>query len=172
MTTTTKNTMTNIRPSLSSATVTWRPSKPRQKWTRTRQVWEHGCQIFLGTIYQNWGKLYQITSKLPNDHYHCKMVIEYTNLFHFQPLQNLPKLGFLVLKYTIWQPCWRDETQSWCFKKYHPNPGGIRSHSPSPRWQAETVFTKQYFWLGDRFCLLSVFTTLAMPLVNVELDPD
>jgi hypothetical protein len=29
---------------------------------------------------------------------------KYTNLFNSQALQNLPKLVFLVLKYTIWQP--------------------------------------------------------------------
>jgi hypothetical protein len=27
-----------------------------------------GCQIFLDAIYQNGGKMYQITTKLPNDH--------------------------------------------------------------------------------------------------------
>jgi hypothetical protein len=29
----------------------------------------------------------------------------YTNIFHSKALQNLPKLGFLVSKCTIWQPC-------------------------------------------------------------------
>jgi hypothetical protein len=33
------------------------------------------------------------------------MTLKYTNIFHFKALQNLPKLGFLVWKYTIWQPC-------------------------------------------------------------------
>jgi hypothetical protein len=27
----------------------------------------------------------------------------YTNIFRCQTLQNLPKLGFLVLNYTVWQ---------------------------------------------------------------------
>jgi hypothetical protein len=31
------------------------------------------------------------------------MAIEYTNLFHPKALQNLPKLGFFIWKYTIWQ---------------------------------------------------------------------
>jgi hypothetical protein len=35
------------------------------------------------------------------------MAIEYTNLFHCKALQNLPKLGFLVWKYPIWQPWWK-----------------------------------------------------------------
>jgi hypothetical protein len=38
------------------------------------------------------------------------MAIEYTNLFHSRGLRNLPKLEFLVGKYTIWQPCPRGYT--------------------------------------------------------------
>jgi hypothetical protein len=33
------------------------------------------------------------------------MVIYYTNLFHYKTLKNLPKSGFLVWKFAIWQPC-------------------------------------------------------------------
>jgi hypothetical protein len=29
----------------------------------------------------------------------------YTSIFHYKALQNLPKLGFLVWKQTIWKPC-------------------------------------------------------------------
>jgi hypothetical protein len=73
-----------------------------------------GCQIFLCTRYQN-GKMYtyQIiinVSKWPqNIPYGRKtdqIVIKYTNIFHCKTLQNLPKLGFLVWKYAIWQPWW------------------------------------------------------------------
>jgi hypothetical protein len=32
------------------------------------------------------------------------MVIKYTKIFHSKTLQNLPKLGILVWKQTIWQP--------------------------------------------------------------------
>jgi hypothetical protein len=32
------------------------------------------------------------------------MAIKYTNIFHYKTLPNLPKMGFLVWKYTIWQP--------------------------------------------------------------------
>jgi hypothetical protein len=35
------------------------------------------------------------------------MVIKYTNIFHCKTFQNLPKLGFLVWKCTIWQPCFQ-----------------------------------------------------------------
>jgi hypothetical protein len=31
------------------------------------------------------------------------MAIKYTNIFHSKTFQNLPKLGFMVWKYTIWQ---------------------------------------------------------------------
>jgi hypothetical protein len=33
------------------------------------------------------------------------MAIKYINIFQSRALQNLPKLGFLVRKETIWQPC-------------------------------------------------------------------
>jgi hypothetical protein len=33
------------------------------------------------------------------------MAIKYINIFHCKAHQNLPKLGFLVRKETIWQPC-------------------------------------------------------------------
>jgi hypothetical protein len=33
------------------------------------------------------------------------MAIQIVNIFCCKTLQNLPKLGFLVWKYTIWQPC-------------------------------------------------------------------
>jgi hypothetical protein len=33
-----------------------------------------------------------------------QMAIEYTKLYHSKALQNLPKLGLLVSKYTLWQP--------------------------------------------------------------------
>jgi hypothetical protein len=56
--------------------------------------------------------MYQIATKLPNDHKICQIVviyskwpIDYTNLYHYKALKNLLKLGFLVSKYTIWQPC-------------------------------------------------------------------
>jgi hypothetical protein len=36
---------------------------------------------------------------------YSKMTIKYTSIFHSNALQNLLKLGFLVCKQTIWQPC-------------------------------------------------------------------
>jgi hypothetical protein len=35
------------------------------------------------------------------------MVIKYVKIFQSKAVQNLPKLGFLVLKETIWRPCSR-----------------------------------------------------------------
>jgi hypothetical protein len=39
---------------------------------------------------------------MPNGNKIDQMTI---NILHCKTLQNLPKLGFLVRKYTIWQPC-------------------------------------------------------------------
>jgi hypothetical protein len=61
----------------------------------------HGGQIFLDTINQNEGKIYQITTTLPNGHkiYQIfQMNIKYTSIFHSKALQNLPKLGFFKNK--------------------------------------------------------------------------
>jgi hypothetical protein len=59
-----------------------------------------GCQIFLRTTYQNWGKIYLMTLK-----YLMSICTIYQHSpFHCETLQNLPKLVFLVWNYTIWQP--------------------------------------------------------------------
>jgi hypothetical protein len=63
---------------------------------------KQGCQIFLDTIHQNGGKIYQIATKLPNGHnIHIpngrnifQIAIEITNLFYSKALQNLHKSGF------------------------------------------------------------------------------
>jgi hypothetical protein len=58
-------------------------------------------------MYQNGGKVKTITEcplKIPNGSKLFQMVIKYTNIFDSKALQNIPKLGFLVRKYTIWQP--------------------------------------------------------------------
>jgi hypothetical protein len=52
---------------------------------------EQGWQIFLDTIYQNWDK----TKLLQHNH----MAVKYTNIFHSEALQKLPKLVFWVWKY-------------------------------------------------------------------------
>jgi hypothetical protein len=51
-----------------------------------------------------WGKIYQMTSELPNPHKIYQITRMYNNIFHSKVLQNKPKLGFLVSKETIWQP--------------------------------------------------------------------
>jgi hypothetical protein len=88
-------------------------AKAYKAWTyfcRVRRFHE-GCQIFLDTIYQNEGKYaklqqhYQMAiTYIPNDEKILQMTIKYTSIFHSKALQNLPKLGFLVWKQTIWQP--------------------------------------------------------------------
>jgi hypothetical protein len=65
-----------------------------------------GCQILRGTMYQNY-------DNIPHDHKIYQHVIKYTkwlengpnghpynSIFHCKALRNLPKLGFLVWKYT------------------------------------------------------------------------
>jgi hypothetical protein len=63
---------------------------------------DQGCQIFRVSTYQN-GK------NIPNNQKLYQIAIKYMNIFHCKTLQNLPKFGFLVWKYTFWQfwlgPC-------------------------------------------------------------------
>jgi hypothetical protein len=66
--------------------------------------WLKGCQIFLGTNYQNGEKYTKRPQNIPNGHNipisngHKidQMVAKYTKIFHCKTLQNLPKFGFLV----------------------------------------------------------------------------
>jgi hypothetical protein len=61
-----------------------------------------GCQIFLGSKYQNGenipndNKIYQMAINYFNGRKINQMVIKYTNIFHCKTLQTLPKLGFWV----------------------------------------------------------------------------
>jgi hypothetical protein len=56
-------------------------------------------------------KMYQITTKFPkwpqttlNGRKIYKMAIKYTNILKYKVFQNIPKSGYLLSKYTIWQP--------------------------------------------------------------------
>jgi hypothetical protein len=49
-------------------------------------------------------KKWENVPNLPNNTKIDQMAIKCTNIFHRKTFQKLPKLGFLVLKYTIWQP--------------------------------------------------------------------
>jgi hypothetical protein len=59
-----------------------------------------------------WEKLYQITTKILNTNkiyqmaviYLFQIAIKCPNILHSKALQNLPKLGLSVSKYSIWQP--------------------------------------------------------------------
>jgi hypothetical protein len=69
-------------------------------------TFDQGCQIVRG----KYTKLLQNTcTKRPrNVRKMTQLSIKYTSIFHCKTLRNLPKLGVLVWKYTIWQPCfWR-----------------------------------------------------------------
>jgi glycerophosphoryl diester phosphodiesterase len=73
--------------------------------------WVQGCQIFLDTIYQQGGKIYQMTTKytewpknISNGRKIVQMSIKYSNIYPCKALQNFSNLLFLVRKYIIWQP--------------------------------------------------------------------
>jgi hypothetical protein len=51
----------------------------------------------MGGKYTKWPK------NVINGHSIDKMAIKNYNFFHCETFQNLPKLGFLVWKHTIWQ---------------------------------------------------------------------
>jgi hypothetical protein len=62
---------------------------------------KQGCQIFLHTIYQkkdipNYHQRTKCPYNVPNGRNLFQMDIAYSDIFHFRPIQNLPKLGFLV----------------------------------------------------------------------------
>jgi hypothetical protein len=60
---------------------------------------------FLLVHIQKWGKSIPNYHKLYQNCYKIyQTAVEYTNIFHCKTLRNLPKLGFLDRKYTIWQP--------------------------------------------------------------------
>jgi hypothetical protein len=72
-----------------------------------RKIWQHSAMRFQLSLLPtsvarfllvcdipNGGKIYQLTTN------HM-----YSNFFSSKALKNLPKLRFLVCKYTIWQPC-------------------------------------------------------------------
>jgi hypothetical protein len=47
---------------------------------------------------------YQMSTKLLNGHKLYQMAVTYSKSLHSKALQNIPNLGFFILKYTIWQP--------------------------------------------------------------------
>jgi hypothetical protein len=77
---------------------------------RQKRASKQGCQIFLGACHQK-------RKNVPNEHTMCKMFIQYLkctykkyiNIFQSETLKMFPKLGFLVGKQTIWQPCFLAE---------------------------------------------------------------
>jgi hypothetical protein len=51
-------------------------------------------------LWLNGYKIYQVSIK-----YLFEMAIKYINIFLSETLKIFPKMGFLVGKQTIWQPC-------------------------------------------------------------------
>jgi hypothetical protein len=75
-----------------------------QKNMRSNLGRGQGCQIFLGATYQNGKKIPEWQQNIPNGSKIDEMSVKFTNIFYCKSLQNLPKLAFLIWKYTIWQP--------------------------------------------------------------------
>jgi hypothetical protein len=50
---------------------------------------------------------------IPSGHKIFQKVIKYNNIFYCKALHILPKLGFLVLKQTIWQPWVFEANRGW-----------------------------------------------------------
>jgi hypothetical protein len=81
-------------------------------WRQRKLKWLPGMPDCFATTYQNGTKYTKITRKytkwplnMANGRKVYQMDIKYTTNFHCKTLKNLPKFGFLVSKYTIWQPC-------------------------------------------------------------------
>jgi hypothetical protein len=106
---------------------------------------EQGCQIFLGTIYQNGGggtipnnqKIYRMATKYtkwPQNIPNARKITKWTYYLPTSsiaiPWKNLPKLGFLVWKYAVWQPWFG--IGSW---KIMQNLGRDRLRSNCTLWQ-------------------------------------
>jgi hypothetical protein len=67
------------------------------------------------------------------------MAIKFAKSYHSKALKDAPKFGFLVCKYTIWQPCSIPmsatliyECNQFFFSSRATtlHPGGVRSHDP------------------------------------------
>jgi hypothetical protein len=90
----------------------WSWSAVDARNAETKPDLEQGCQIFLvhytksGNNVPDEHKMYQMNTKCHgHGHKIFQMAIKYINIFQSKALQNLPKLGFLVWKQTICQPC-------------------------------------------------------------------
>jgi hypothetical protein len=106
-------------------------SFPRQKWVFFRRIFKkcvaarrssrfQGCQIFLGTTYQNEKKYTKWPLNMTNGHKIYQLASKYTNILRNMILENLPKLGFLVSKYTNWLQNIPTSYVTWSSKIY-PN---------------------------------------------------
>jgi hypothetical protein len=64
-----------------------------------------------------------MTTNIPNDHKYTKspqiyqITTTHTQIFHSKAFKNILKMGFLVLKYTIWQPRSLSSSSSWKKRK-------------------------------------------------------
>jgi hypothetical protein len=115
-----------------------------------------GCRIFLGTIYQNEETYTKLPQNIPNGHKITsngrkidQICIKYTNILHCKTLQILPKLQFLVWKYSIWQPwCERRDDLTFESTKCMTRRKGLRTRTANV---TEVYFSqkKKHFWTSS-----------------------
>jgi hypothetical protein len=81
-----------------------------------------------------------------------RMSSKYTNIIHCKAVQNLRKLGFLVWKYSIWQPC----EGLVCSSPYLQQWQHIRKHrSPGRWWRPLCTFRSrwaEHWWFQWWWC--------------------
>jgi hypothetical protein len=66
------------------------------------RIRDQGCQIFLGTIYQSEGKIYQMTSKLSNAHKTYPMVVKYYKWPEYKTTFSIPRSFKIYQKWDFW----------------------------------------------------------------------
>jgi hypothetical protein len=96
---------------------------------------------------QNRKKYTKWPQTRPNGRKVDQTAIKHTDIFHYKSLQNLPKLGFLVLKYAIWRP--------WSMTdEYAPGRATVGQLSMTVQsWQARSTSSRPLTSAGSRLGL-------------------
>jgi hypothetical protein len=132
-------------------------------YTKWPQIIPNGHKLYQMAInYTKWPqiipnghKLYQMATKhtkwpqnIQNECKILQMDTKYANMFNSQALHNIHKYGFLVWKYTIWQPCFcviGQKTKSTTEKLFHYE---TLNHCMDSCRVADGFFANQKFQFG------------------------
>jgi hypothetical protein len=90
------------------------PPSPAATWRSHFLHFQSGLPDFSWCMYQDEEIYTKSPQNIQNGRKMDQMAINYTNIFHCNTLQNLPKMGFLVWKYTIWQTCFQSDSLIHC----------------------------------------------------------